>query len=293
MGGVEEAAQIFVRHAKEIKKVDPTAKLFWNDNSVNPRRLTRFLSVAGDYADGVEFHGKWPYGDGEIKVPVTLADWQQQYPIQIVKHGSFSQRAEKIRQVARELGYPNLMVANNEYGLAQFKQNRFIGFNRFHYSLVMIELLQDLFIGRFDMTALWSNVPDDKTGGQDKEKKRLIDTWNGRRLNPVHMGFELLSSAQGKQLANISGGGPGGYGFAAIGDGRIEVFLLNKTHSASAITADLKGIQFIDQIAKVVSLVDTPDHWGKLSEAVATVKGNRVSMTLPPMPYSKIVLRSN
>ncbi|MGV3742674.1 MAG: hypothetical protein ACO1NO_10230 [Burkholderiaceae bacterium] len=201
-----------------MKKADPDAKLFWNDNSVNPRRLAKFLAIAGDYADGVEFHGKWPYGDGDIEKSVTVAEWQKQYPIRIEKRGSFSERASELRRVARKLGYPNLMLANNEYGLAQFKKDRFIGFTRYTYSLVVIELLQDLFIGQFDMAALWSNVAAKKSGGEDREKKRLIDTRHGNRLNPMHIGFELLSSAQGKQLAKIAGGSPSASGFAAIGD---------------------------------------------------------------------------
>lgn len=292
MGGIEEAAKIFARHASEMKKVDPGAKLFWNDNTINPRRLARFLKIAGNYADGVEFHGKWPYGDGDINKSITVAEWQKQYPVYIEKRGSFSERAIELRRAARKLGYPNLMLANNEYGLAQFKSDRFIGFTRYQYSLVIVELLQDLFIGQFDMAALWSNVAARKSGGEDREKKRLIDTRNGNRLNPMHLGFELLSSAQDKRLAKIAGGGPSGYGFAAIGDGTIELFVLNKAPAATTSSAEVLGMRLPDQTGKQVSMVDTADHWGNLKEAPVAVSGNRIALNLPPMSYTKISLRT-
>ena len=45
-------------HALAMKAVDPTIKVFWNDNNQSPSRLKDFLATAGDAVDGAEFHGK-------------------------------------------------------------------------------------------------------------------------------------------------------------------------------------------------------------------------------------------
>jgi hypothetical protein len=290
MGGVEEAARIFVKHAKEIKGVDPTAKLFWNDNAVNEVRMRKFLAIAGGYADGVEFHGKWPYGDGKITRKVSVADWQQHYPFSIQKRGQYSEKALALRQYATELGYPDLMFANNEYGLAQFYKERFIGFDRFDYGLVSIEFLQDLFIGQFDMAAFYANVLADNPRGGARAERRLINTKAGNRLNPFHFGLELLSSAQGKRLVRLEGGGTDGYGFAALSDNQLEVFLLNKSSAPNSVELRIVGATEIGPTGLMTSLVDTPDHWGKLEETPIRVDAQSITVVLPPLSYSKIVL---
>jgi len=289
-GGIEEAARMFVKHAREIKRVDPSAKLFWNDNAVDRDRLRKFLAIAGDYADGVEFHGKWPYGGRKNVQKVNIADWQQHYPFSVLNRGRFSQRALALRSYASELGYPDLMFANNEYGLTQFEHERFIGFDQYEYGLVAIEYLQDLFIGQFDMAAFWSNVPSDRRLGGDRAGRRLINTEADNRLNPLRFGFELLSSAQGKRLVRIEGGGPDGYGFGALSDEQLELFLLNKGSTVNLIDLHIVGGTSIGSAGYITSLVDTPDHWGRLQETPITVDARSIEVTLPPLSYSKIVL---
>jgi len=290
MGGINKAARMFVKHAKEIKRVDPSAKLFWNDNAVNEVRLRRFLEIAGDYADGVEFHGKWPYGGRENVQKVSVADWQQHYPFSVLNRGRFSQRAFTLRRYASELGYPDLMFANNEYGLSQFQRERFIGFDRYEYGLVAIEYLQDLFIGQFDMAAFWPNVPSDRRLGGDRAGRALVNPELGNRLNPVRFGFEMLSSAKGKRLVRIEGGGPDGYGFGALSDDQLEVFLLNKGGSQHSINLHIYGASTIVSAGLITSLIDTPDHWGRLEETPLIVEAQSIKVILPPLSYSKIVL---
>lgn len=290
MGGVEDAATIFVRHAREIKRVDPSAKLLWNDNSVNKARLRKFLAIAGDFANGVEFHGKWPYGDGKIMRKVTVTEWQQQFPFTVDKRGQYSENALALRKYAIELGYPDLMFANNEYGLAQFAKERFIDFDQYDYGLIAIEFLQDLYIGRFDMAAFYANVLADKPRGGARDERRLINTKADNRLNPFHFGLEMLSSAQGKRLVRLDGGGPDGYGFGALSEDRLEVFLLNKSSAGNSIDLRLHGTLRIGPAGLMTSLVDTPDNWGELKETPVEVDARLIKVTLPPMSYSKIVL---
>lgn len=285
MGGLEETARIFVRHAREMKRVDPSAKLFWNDDFISETRLRRFLAIAGEYADGVEFHGKWPYGGEGRQQKIRLADWQQHYPFRMEKWGQFSERALALRRYASKLGYPNLMFANNEYGLGHGK---FIGFDRYEFGLVAIEFLQDIFIGQVDMAAFWTTVPERTPGAA----RRLINTGAGNRLNPLHFGLEMLSSAQGKRLVRIEGGGPDGYGFGALSDERLEIFLLNKSSTNSGVSIRVRGGgSKIGSTGVITSLVDTPDHWGKLVEAPVRIESESIHAVLPPLSYSKIVLR--
>jgi hypothetical protein len=44
-------------HARAMKAVDPSLKVFWNDNAIGPSELATFLNITGDLMDGVEFHG--------------------------------------------------------------------------------------------------------------------------------------------------------------------------------------------------------------------------------------------
>lgn len=290
VGNIEKEARIFVRHARAIESVDPTARLLWNDNAVNDARLRRFLAIAGSYADGVEFHGKWPYGGRQNKRLVTLQDWQKHYPFSVLNRGRFSQRALELRAYAEELGYPDLMFANNEYGLSQFEHERFVDFDRFDYSLVALEFLQDLFIGQFDMAAYWSNVPSGGRLGGERSERSLIDTESGNRLNPLHFGFEMLSSALGKRLVRMDSGSHVAYGFATLEDGQLEVFLLNKTNENEPIELNIRGSARPRSTAIITSLVDTPDHWGTLHKSNVTVSAPAVPVVLPAMSYSKITL---
>ncbi|MGV3742673.1 MAG: hypothetical protein ACO1NO_10225 [Burkholderiaceae bacterium] len=52
------------------------------------------------------------------------------------------------------------------------------------------------------------------------------------------------------------------------------------------------GQRLPDQAGKQFSMVDTPDHWGSLMEASVSLKGGKLAVNLPPMSYSKIVLRA-
>lgn len=68
---------------KQVDPSDPTLKVFWNDNGLNPTSLKNFLA-AGGVMDGAEFHGKWPRG-GEPPTgwkPPSVSDWLAEYPLQ-------------------------------------------------------------------------------------------------------------------------------------------------------------------------------------------------------------------
>eukprot|EP00041_Stephanoeca_diplocostata_P035067 m.1225077 g.1225077 ORF g.1225077 m.1225077 type:complete len:73 (+) comp24627_c0_seq23:37-255(+) len=45
-------------HARAMKQVDPTIKIFWNDNDLDAEKIANFLKITGPgVMDGAEFHG--------------------------------------------------------------------------------------------------------------------------------------------------------------------------------------------------------------------------------------------
>ena len=57
---LQSHAERIAEHALAMKAVDPTMKVFCNDNNQSPSRLKDFLATAGYAVDGAEFHGKGP-----------------------------------------------------------------------------------------------------------------------------------------------------------------------------------------------------------------------------------------
>jgi len=47
VGGMPAAANLFVQHAQAMKAVDPTIKIFWNNNGADPQHVKDFLAIAG------------------------------------------------------------------------------------------------------------------------------------------------------------------------------------------------------------------------------------------------------
>ena len=71
--------------------------------------------------DGAEFHGKWPFGGSPSWLePFSLDQYLNEVPL--VEHKSKQSWRAKIaglRQAAAEAGRPELLLANNEYGLGK------------------------------------------------------------------------------------------------------------------------------------------------------------------------------
>jgi len=281
-GGIKSAAKAFAEHAKAMKVEDPTIKIFWNDNHVNPKRLKKYLAIAGKWADGCEFHGKWPYGGKWKKDYYSLKDWQSQNPIRGAKYGVYSKRIKKLRKAAIQAGYSKLLFANNEYGLNHHSK-LFTGFNRFTKSLVVIDYLQNLFIGGYDMAAFWSNVGNDSF---------LMDKNFNYKMNPMSIGFQMIAEAQGKIMLKTVIENSMIRGFAVKSNSKYIIFLLNKSNKSEEITIRLKDLPVYKRIKlKGNRLVDTSSHWGKL-EVITNLKNknNIIKTILPSLTYSKITV---
>ena len=158
---------LIARHATAMKAVDPTLKCFWNDNDVGPDALKAFLAATGPgVMDGVEFHGKWPYGGTpHWLAPFSYAQWLAEVPL--LEHKSkqsWRAKIDGLRQAAAEANRSELLFANNEYGLGKTADFRAVAagqpganFTRFSKSMVAIELALEMYSSGYDMACAWGS----------------------------------------------------------------------------------------------------------------------------------------
>ena len=84
-----------------------------------------------------------------------------------------------LRQAAEEAGRPELMLANNEYGLGE--PLNLEGFNRFTKSLVAVEFAMEMYVAGYDVAAFWDNHDggnknhDDQGDGKSNSTKTARD----------------------------------------------------------------------------------------------------------------------
>ena len=298
VGGPTSSANLFVQHAQAMKAVDPTIKIFWNDNEADPQRMLDYLAIAGAWADGYEFHGKWPFGgDPNPSPPLgTYANWLTEVPLRDYKSGddpplpetdpnnwgkTWRQKIAELREAAIQAGYPDLMLANNEYGWG--KNNNFSGFNKFTMGLLQIDFLQEHFISGYAMTCFWANIRGAGDG--------LLDKSDGYRRNPQTLGWELLALAQGGTMVSSTSSNPYVYGFSAKTDTEILVYLLNKTETTQPLEVSfLGGIPDSSQTPTGIAVVDTVDHFGEHQAVAVTYNSglNKYTGTLPALSYTLI-----
>ena len=285
-GSLEGAANLFVQHAQAMKAVDPNIKIFWNDNNVKASRIADYLAIAGDWADGVEFHGKWPYGgDPNGFGAGTFEEWKTEVPIIDRKAGSsgrtWREKIAEIRTAAAQAGYPNLLMANNEYGLNS-RPSKYSGFNKYTKSLVIVDFLQEMFIAGYDMSCFCGNIR--------KADHGLLSKTADYRKNPMHLGFELMAAAQGATMVDSNSTHPYVYGFAAKTSTDYVLYLLNKTESEQSIDISFIGPGPDTSPPVAEAMVDTADHWGTIETLTVTYDdpNNCFKVTLEPLSYTRI-----
>ncbi len=170
------------------------------------------------------------------------------------------------------------MFANNEWGLGQKLQ----GFDKFMASLVMVEFLQDLCLGNYDMACLWN------TQWPRVRDKHLLDSTDGYKLNPIAQGFELLSTALGQSMVKSSTTDPLVYGFACRDEQgeQIQLFLLNKYNEPRDIVISIDP--FGQPLKATGSVLQSPGD--RLQDQPVTFDNdtNQFQSTLPPRSYSRI-----
>lgn len=120
------------------------------------------------------------------------------------------------------------------------------------------------------VSCCWDNIRDDMTG--------LISTRKGeRRMNPFHVGMDLLAEAQGATFFKVTTTNKFVYGFASQKDGQILLYLFNKTKEKQALEMKLSKSTVSKAQGKLMQ--DTADHWGELVNLA--VKNSGQAFTIP------------
>lgn len=280
-GGISGYAQVFARYAQAMKAKDPNILIFWNNNNATPDSVQTFLNNDGGTADGLETHGKWPYGstpDGYE--PGTYDEWLVEVPLRDRKNSNRAWReaANTYRAAAAAVGHPNLLIANNEYGIGNDSQ--FVGFTRYTTGLVITEMLMEHFIGNW-FSACYYDM-DNGTDG----KKGLLDHINGYHFNPSNFGLNMLADAQGGDyLATVDTAIPSVHGFAASKDGVLLLYLLNKTTNSQPVMIQLSGTNYPTVFARY--LKQTTDTYGKIAHLSVSGQDSQFTAELPKLTFTE------
>ncbi len=286
-GGRDNEARLFVRHAEAMKAVDPDIQCIFNHNNLTPSYLKGYLAIAGDYVDIAETHGKWPYGGSPNLPPGTFWQWQNELPLRDRKNHNRAWRDEIpiLQQAAVEAGYPDLKFANNEYGIG--KGSNVIGFDRYTKSLLVVDMLQEHFIGNWYMSCYWSVLLGSDQGS-------VASRGNNYRLNAMHYGFQMLGKAQGGNMLEMTDeGNVSVYGFAAEKEGEYLLYLINKANSDQNINVMLEmpaGMK--TEFSEGSTMINSEDGFGVLvSATVNSGDANTYSAVLPPLSYSRLTFK--
>ncbi|WP_019026424.1 fibronectin type III domain-containing protein [Colwellia piezophila] len=284
-GSMAEYAKTFKAHAEAMKAADPNILIFWNNNKANINQITEFLANDGGSADGLETHGKWPYGGKPGLPPGTFDEWTVEVPLLDRKNNARAWRdaANSYRSTAKSLGRPGLLISNNEYGLG--KGSNYEGFDQYSKGLLLTDMLQEFVLGNWFTTAFWSNIRP--TGAEDA----LINHGKNYRMNPFHLGMGLLANAQGTMMVQSSSDHLQVYGFTSKTVDEVTVYLLNKSLEAQPVNIAVAGVDLDYASAPVATtMVDTEDKWGEyVSTAITYVEAtNNFTGTLPALSYTQI-----
>ena len=278
-------AEALAAHARAMRAVDPTAKIFFNENAITPASLERFLNEVGnDVFDGVEFHGKWPYGSHAPLPPATFAEWLEEVPlIERTSGQTWRDKVGGMRALATKLGRPDFLLANNEYGLGHIEN--LVGFNKYTKSLVVVELALEMFVAGYDVAAFWDNGDGGLAANADR---MLLSTAAGYRFNPMVIGLEMLASAANQTYLAVTTTQRRVHGFAARAAAApfLRLYLLNKLEAPQAVRIQLPAGGAPLLFAE--AMVDTDDHWGTRRALDVSCDGGVCEATLPPLSFTML-----
>jgi hypothetical protein len=283
-GSIADYAQTFKAHAEAMKAADPTILIFWNNNGATVSHITEFLANDGGSADGLETHGKWPYGGDPVLANGTFAEWTVEVPLLDRKNSrAWRDAANSYRATAKSLGRPGLLISNNEYGMG--KSKNYDGFDQYSKGLLLTDMMQEFVLGNWYTAAYWSNLRG--TSPEDA----LINHQQNYRMNPVHLGLGLLANAQGTMLVESSSDHLQVYGFTAKTADEVTVYLLNKSQVAQPVNISVAGVDLdYSNAAVATTMVDTVDKWGEYVTTAITyaVVSDKFTGTLPALSYTQI-----
>ena len=196
---------------------------------------------------------------------------------------------------AAQAGRPDLLLANNEYGLG--KPSALNNFTRFGKSMVVAEFAMEMYIGGYDIASFWDNGDgcSPSASSCDHSDHMLMDSIAAYRMNPMHFGLELLARATNSTMRAVTTSTSRVHGFAAkdMEQNTIRLYLINKLEQAQPVQIVLPDTQARVDGATIESMVDTDDHWGEIDASGTAACGSNGALchaVLPPVSISVITL---
>jgi hypothetical protein len=287
-GGIWAYAATCGRYAQAMKAIDPGMKILWNENSATYDTVISALNSDNGQLDGLETHGKWPYGSSPAGFGLgTLDQWKTEIPLRDRKNfRTWRTVSDTYRAAFASKGREGMLLANNEYGIG----DQLGGLYRYSLGLIMTELLMEHFVGDWDMTAFWDMYRNETTGMVTSKSNEPGQSF---RMNPVGVGMDLLADAQGgTYLKTISTRASAVHGFAAEKNGALLVYLLNKSDSTHTVELQLSGGSYSLVNARCLKQVvdDTSyGNYGHLAKVPVQMQAGTITVEISPMTFTQIV----
>jgi len=192
---------------------------------------------------------------------------------------SWRAKIADLRVAAVEAGYPDLLLANNEYGGAKAPTGP--ASINLHAGCCRLIFCRNILSAATTWPASGPTFAGVDTG--------LLDKSQNYRRNPQTLGWELLADAHGATMVASTSSHPYVYGFTAKTDTEILSYLLNKTESNQTMNIVFEGlVPDAEQSPQGTAIVDTADHWGTNQALTVSYNNGTYSTVLPAMSYSLI-----
>jgi len=290
---IQHAAESIARHAQQMKaradELGAVIKVFFNQNDLHGEDLKTFLKIANASIDGAETHAKWPFaGKGQGKEPYSLDQWANEVPLRDhmrEPERTHREKIDELRSAAESIGRSDLLIANNEFGLGKPGIALDSSFDRFTKSLVVIEFAMELYLSGWDMAAYWDVCNADE---KDHDDQMLLTSSGDYRFNPVHFGLEMLATSVDSKILNVTTQRKRVHGFASVHpeSHTLQLYLINKLFVD--VTVAISKPNKLPALSVATSLVDTDDHFGKLTAPEVHITGEKYEVTLPPLSFTRV-----
>ena len=277
-GGIAKYAKHFAKYTQAMKAIDPTIKVFWNDNNPTPERVQTFLMHDDGLADGIEIHSKWPYAGEYLEEHghVSYNEWLLESPMRFDRRYEgkippIRKLPSYIAEIATNSGRPELLIMNNEWGLGRPATLK--GFSRYLKNLAMAEYAMEFYHGNWFASCYW-DLANKMGGGQIG----IFDAKNQFRINPIGQAFSLLTPTNGGRYLRLSSPTSSISGFGSLQKQQTIAIILNKAPFSQSIKLEASAQLGAD--VKAVVMEESYDGYAAISP-LPVITSPRISFSLP------------
>ena len=189
----EEYADLINTYVPAMKAFDPTIKIVanWNAGFKNKRSdYDKLLRLAGANIDVIDAHWYWAWSDA------TWEKWLDKTPMVQWTGFTYAEDITYFRQMAKELGFPNIKLASLEWNTGPTKVGSSLTASRAAFP--QAEMMMQFISGGLDYAAFWPiQWPDEAS------KARSFVNTSTNAANPNYQLFKYLGEMQGGLLTGI------------------------------------------------------------------------------------------